>query len=216
MAVPRLQWTAQADGVYRSTDGGRSWANVGLESTQHIARIRIHPNDPDLVYAAVLGHLEEPHDERGVYRSRDGGETWERVLYVLGPGRRDRPVHRPSNNPRVLYASLWDVRRSFWWSHSGGPGTGIFRSDDGGDTWTELTGNRGLPEGTMGRIAVAASPREGRVLALIEAEKERAVRVGGLGGVVGAAVGRPRPDQPAPLLQPPVRRSGRFRDRCTS
>ena len=170
VAVPRLQWTAQADGVYRSTDGGRSWANVGLKSTQHIARIRIHPEDPDLVYAAVLGHLEGDDDERGVFRSKDGGATWERVLY-----RSDRAgaidMSIDPNNPRVLYVSLWDVRRSFWWSRSGGPGTGIFKSDDGGDTWTELTGNRGLPEGTMGRIAVAASPRPGRVLALIEAEK---------------------------------------------
>ena len=170
VAVPRLQWTAQADGVYRSTDGGRTWANVGLRDTQHIARIRIHPEDPNLVYAAVLGHLEGPDCERGVYRSCDGGATWERVLYVSDrAGSIDLSID--SNNPRVLYASMWDVRRSFWWSHSGGPGTGIYRSADGGDTWTELTGNPGLPEGTMGRISVAASPRAGRVLALIEAEK---------------------------------------------
>ena len=170
VGVPRLQWTAQADGMYKSTDGGRTWTNVGLMDTQHIARIRIHPEDPNLVYVAVLGHLEGPHSERGVYRSSDGGATWERVLYSSDrAGAID--LSMDGGNPRVLYASTWDVRRSFWWSHSGGPGTGIYRSGDGGDTWTELTGNPGLPEGAMGRISVATSPRPGRVWALIEAEK---------------------------------------------
>ncbi len=170
VAVPRLQWTAQADGVYRSSDGGRSWDNVGLQDTQHISRIRIHPDNPDLVYAAVLGHLEGPHPERGVYRSGDGGSSWERVLY-----RSDRAgaidLSMEGGNPRVLYASTWDVRRSYWGSYSGGPGTAIYKTTDGGDAWRELTGNRGLPAGVMGRISVAASPaRTGRVWALIEAE----------------------------------------------
>ena len=121
VGVPRLQWTAQADGMYKSTDGGRTWTNVGLMDTQHIARIRIHPEDPNLVYVAVLGHLEGPHSERGVYRSSDGGATWERVLYSSErAGAID--LSMDGGNPRVLYASTWDVRRSFWWSHSGGPG----------------------------------------------------------------------------------------------
>ena len=157
IAVPRLHWTSQADGVYRSTDGGRTWTSVGLRDSQHIARIRVHPGNPALVYAAVVGHLEGPSREKGVYRSKDGGETWEQVLY------RDEDVgcndlSMDPTNPRILYAGMWQVRRSYWNTYSGGAGTSLYRSTDGGDSWTEITGSPGMTEGVKGRFAVAASP----------------------------------------------------------
>ena len=172
LAVPRFQWTARADGVYKSTDAGKTWANVGLQDTQHIARIRIHPKNPDLVYVAVLGHLEEEsHEEKGVYRSRDGGKTWERVLF-----RSDKAgacdLSMDANNPRIIYAAIWDSRRSFWESHSVGPDSSLYKTTDGGDTWENLTNNPGLPGGMKGRMGVASSPaKSGRVWALIEAEE---------------------------------------------
>ena len=157
IAVPRLHWTSQADGVYRSTDGGRTWTNAGLRDSQHISRIRVHPGNPELVYAAVVGHLEGPSREKGVYRSEDGGETWEQVLY------RDEDVgcndlSMDPTNPRILYAGMWQVRRSYWNTYSGGAGTSLYRSTDGGDSWTEITGSPGMTEGVKGRFAVAASP----------------------------------------------------------
>ena len=175
-AVPRLHWTSRADGVYKSTDGGKTWENMGLEDTRHIGRVRIHPKDPDLVYVAVPGHFEGPHQERGVYRSRDGGRNWERVLFRSEQaGAVD--LSMDPDNPRILYAAMWDFRRHFWNSYNGGPDSSIYRSTDGGDTWTELTNNPGMPTGTLGRIGVAASPaRPGRVWALIQ-------YVGGGGGL---------------------------------
>ncbi len=158
------------DGVYRSADGGRTWQRRGLETTEHIARIRIHPSDPDWVYVAALGHAFGPHPDRGVYRSKDGGRNWERVL-----GRDDDTgaidLSMDPTNPRILYASLWQARRQPWSMQSGGPGSGLFRSFDGGDTWEELTRRPGMPEGTLGRMGVAASPRPGRVYLLAEAEE---------------------------------------------
>ena len=161
---------SHGDGVYKSTDGGRTWRNMGLEDTRHIGRVRVHPEDPDLVYVAALGHAFGPNPERGVYRSKDGGETWEQVLF-----KSDRAgaidISMDATNPRVLYATTWEVERDFWDIRSGGAGSGLHRSDDGGDTWTEITDNPGLPKGLKGRIGVAASPaRPGRVWALIEAE----------------------------------------------
>ena len=121
----------RADEVYRSTDAGRIWTNVGLANAQHIARIRVHPRDPDLVYVAVLGRPEGPHDERGMYRSRDGGRTWEQVLF-----RSERAgacdLSTEPENPCVLYAAIWDARRSFWESHSVGPDSCLHKTTDGG------------------------------------------------------------------------------------
>jgi photosystem II stability/assembly factor-like uncharacterized protein len=160
---------SHGDGVYRSNDGGASWRHVGLADTRHIARVRVHPGDPDLVYAAAFGHAFGPHPERGVYRSRDGGATWDKVLY-----RDERSgacdLSMDSRNPRVLYAALWEAQRSPWELVSGGEGSGLFKTTDGGDTWTELTSNRGLPQGLKGRIGVAVSPaRPERVWAIVEA-----------------------------------------------
>ncbi len=157
------------DGVYRSTDGGATWTHLGLEDTRHISRVRIHPNDPDVVYVAAFGHAFGPSEQRGVYRSKDGGQTWENVLFASeDAGAADLAMD--ANNPRVLYASTWEARRSFWAMDSGGPGSGLHRSTDGGDTWEEITRRPGLPEGVVGRIGVTASPaRAGRVWALVEA-----------------------------------------------
>lgn len=158
------------DGVYRSNDGGRTWTHAGLEATRHIARVRIHPRNSSVVYVAALGDIFGPSSERGVYRSTDAGRTWERVLH--------RDEHSGAadlwldpDNPEVLFATIWQAVRRPWEMVSGGPGSGLFRSTDGGDTWTELTGALKLPEGPVGRIGVAgAAGRSGRVWALVEAK----------------------------------------------
>ncbi len=160
------------DGVYRSSDAGRSWQSVGLKATKHIGRICVHPQDPDLVYVAALGDAFGPNEERGVFRSRDGGRHWERVLHQ-GPDAGAVDLSMDPLNPRILYAAFWRARRSFWHLNSGGPGSGLWRSMDGGDTWQELSGRNGLPGGLLGKHGVSASAaRAGRVYALVEAEGE--------------------------------------------
>lgn len=158
------------DGMYKSTDAGVTWRHVGLTDTRHIGEIRVHPNDPDLVYVAALGHASKDNAERGVYRSKDGGETWEQVLHVsLGAGAVD--IALDPNNPRILFATIWQARRTFWSIDSGGPDSGLWRSKDGGDTWENISTNPGLPDGILGKIGVSVSPAmPGRVFALIEAE----------------------------------------------
>jgi photosystem II stability/assembly factor-like uncharacterized protein len=158
---------AAGDGVYRSTDAGRSWINVGLRETRHISRVAVHPRDPDTVYVAALGHAWGPNPERGVYRSRDGGKSWRQVLFVDSrTGAADLAMD-PAN-PRILYAAFWQAYRAPWSIESGGPASGLYRSTDGGDSWTKLAG--GLPAGIVGRIGVAVSPaRPGRVWAIVEA-----------------------------------------------
>ncbi|MBN8892932.1 MAG: glycosyl hydrolase [Rhodospirillales bacterium] len=161
------------DGVYKSTDAGLTWAHMGLGETRHIGRILVHPANPDLVYVAALGDIFGPNEARGVYRSRDGGANWEKVLH------RDADtgaveLSMDAANPRILFASFWQTRRNFWNISSGGPGSGLFRSTDGGDTWQEISRNPGLPDGMLGKIGVAVSPvRAGRVWALVEAEGEK-------------------------------------------
>ncbi|HEY7111457.1 MAG TPA: glycosyl hydrolase [Thermoanaerobaculia bacterium] len=161
---------SHGDGVYKSTDGGRSWKNVGLSDTRQIARIRVHPKNPDLVYVAAQGHAWGPNAERGIYRSEDGGRTWKKVLGVDDKtGASD--LSMDPNNPRILYAAFWQVIRKPWDLVSGGPGSSLFKSADGGETWKKLT--EGLPEETWGRVGVAASPvRPGRVWAMVEAKKK--------------------------------------------
>jgi photosystem II stability/assembly factor-like uncharacterized protein len=166
-ACPRGN-VSHGDGVYKSTDGGRTWVNVGLRDTRHIARIRIHPQNPDLVYVAALGHVFGPNEERGIFRSKDGGKTWEKVLFVDDKTGAIDLAMDPTN-PRILYAAFWQVLRQPWTLISGGPGSGLYKTTDGGDTWTKLT--TGLPQGIKGRIGVAVSPaRPDRVWAIVEAE----------------------------------------------
>ena len=158
------------DGVYKTTDGGKTWRNVGLKDSRHIGRVRIHPQDPNTVYVAASGHAFGPNSERGVYRSTDGGESWKNVLYKSDDaGAID--LSMDPNNPRVIYATIWQRQRNFWEMSSGGPDSGLYKTTDGGDTWQELTGNPGLPDGLIGRIGVAVSPaKPGRVWALVENE----------------------------------------------
>src|SRR4051794_17083192 len=136
----------QGDGVYKSTDAGKTWKHVGLADTQAISRIRVHPTSPDVVYVSTLGHPYGPNAERGVFRSKDGGQTWTKILF-----RNDRSgavdLCLDPNNSSVLYAAIWDAYRTPWSLSSGGPATGLFKSEDGGDTWTEITHNPGLPAG---------------------------------------------------------------------
>ena len=161
------------DGVYKSTDGGLSWANMGLADTKHIGRVLIHPSNPDIVYVAALGDIFGPSAARGVYRTTDGGKSWVKILH------RDDDtgaveLSMDPGNPRVIYASMWQTRRNFWNISSGGPGCGLFKTTDGGDTWVEISRNKGLPSGPLGKIGVAVSPaRAGRVWALVEAEGEK-------------------------------------------
>jgi photosystem II stability/assembly factor-like uncharacterized protein len=157
------------DGVYRSTDAGRTWRHLGLEATRHIGRVRVHPGNPDVAYVAAFGHAFGPNRERGVYRTTDGGKHWDLVLHRdQRTGAIDLAID--ATNPRILYATLWEAQRHPHTLVSGGPGSGIFKSTDGGDTWTEITRNPGLPKGVLGRMGIAASPaRAGRVYACIEA-----------------------------------------------
>ena len=158
------------DGVYRSRDGGVTWAHVGLAATQNIARIRIDPRDPDRVFVAATGHRFGPNEERGIFRSTDGGASWERTLFVdADTGAADLSLD-PAN-PRFLYAATWRAGRTPWGFTAGGPGSGLWRSTDGGTSWASLADAPGMPRGPIGRIAVAVSPADSRrVYALIEAE----------------------------------------------
>lgn len=162
---------SHGDGVYKSTDAGRSWQHMGLEDTRHIGKIRIHPTDPDTVFVAALGHAFGTNNERGVFKSTDGGKSWRNVLFKSNKaGAVDLSIDK--QNPRIIYATIWEAYRSFWNIHSGGEDSGIWRSLDGGETWQEITRNKGLPEGVNGKIGIAASPAQaGRVWALVENKK---------------------------------------------
>jgi photosystem II stability/assembly factor-like uncharacterized protein len=161
----------QGDGVYKSTDAGKTWQHVGLENTQIISRIRISPTNPDVVYVAALGHPSAPNDDRGVFKTEDGGKTWKKILFRDGKtGAIDLAMDR--NNPKVLYAAMWEAYRVSWQASSGGPGSGLFKSVDGGENWTELTKNPGMPKGIIGRIGVAvAGTDSSRIYALVEADE---------------------------------------------
>ncbi len=175
---PRVIWAGTGEskvrsnishgaGVFRSTDSGESWTLMGLEASGRISRIRIHPTNPDVVYVAALGHLYGPQAERGVYRTTDGGESWERVLFPdADTGPSDLWMH--PTDPDRLIAGMWTMHIRTWGRWSGGPNDGLYRSEDGGTTWTRLEGN-GLPAGTMGRVGLTGSvDAPERVYALIE------------------------------------------------
>ena len=160
---------SHGDGVYKSLDAGRSWRHVGLSDTRHIGKIVIHPRDPKHVYVAALGHAFGANEERGIFRSTDGGASWEKVLYI-SPDTGSHDIAMDLNNPRILFAAAWQARRYPHKLENGGPECGIWRSMDGGDSWQDITRNPGLPQGLLGKIGVAVSPvKAGRVWAVVEA-----------------------------------------------
>ena len=163
--------TSHGDGMYKSYDGGDSWEHVGLAFSHHISDVIVHPKDPEMVYVSVQGPLYETSNEKGIYVSTDGGSSWQRSLFIDENTGASSLSMDPSN-PRILYAGTWQHRRFPWKMESGGPGSGIHKSKDGGATWTKLT--EGLPE-VMGKVGVSVSPADpNRVYAVIEAEGEEA------------------------------------------
>ncbi|UCF67784.1 MAG: hypothetical protein JSV80_00340 [Acidobacteriota bacterium] len=168
--------TSVGVGVYRSLDGGKSWDHAGLEQTERIHRIVTHPSDPDVVYAAALGRAWGENEQRGVFRTTDGGKTWQKILYVDQRTGCADLVMDPSN-PRRLIAAMWDYRRWPWFFRSGGPGSGLYLTVDGGETWKRLTPEDGLPEGDLGRIGLAFSRWHPEIVyAIVEAEKNVLLR----------------------------------------
>jgi len=161
---------SHGDGVYKSTDAGKTWKHIGLEDTQQIARVRVHPRNPDIVYVAALGHVFGPNEQRGVFRSTDGGKNWQKILFRSNKAGATDLILDPTN-PNTIYAALWEVYRQPWTLESGGPGSGIFKSTDAGDTWNEITRNEGLPKGVIGNIGITVSPMNSdRVWAIVEAD----------------------------------------------
>lgn len=155
-------------GIYKSVDAGKTWKHIGLRNVGQIGRIRIHPTNPNLVYVAVIGNPWVPNEERGLYRSKDGGENWEKILSI-SPKTGFADLAMDLNNPRVLYASAWTAQRKPWTIISGSDESGLYKTNDGGDNWEELKG--GLPQGVVGKIGVAVSPANSeRIWALVEAK----------------------------------------------
>jgi len=176
-------WTRNSvsigNGIYKSTDGGENWANVGLQDSEHIAKILVDPRDSKVVLACATGHIWNDNDERGVYKTTDGGKSWKKVLAGANGSTGCGMLARSSQEPNTIFADMWDFRRQGWTFRSGGPGSGLFKSTDGGNTWTELTtGNaKGLPDKPYGRIALAVAPSKPQVVyAMIECKKSALYR----------------------------------------
>jgi photosystem II stability/assembly factor-like uncharacterized protein len=173
------------NGVYRSLDAGRTWRHMGLDDTHHIARIQIHPLDPNVVYVAAVGHLWGPNEERGVFKTTDGGQTWDKVLYVdVHTGAIDLVMDY--QDPNTLFAAMYQRQRTGWGFNGGGPGSGIYRTNDGGASWEKLAG--GLPEGDKGRIGLSVYRQDGNlVYAIVEADARAPRGRGGVGQQAGAS-----------------------------
>ncbi|MGZ4889446.1 MAG: WD40/YVTN/BNR-like repeat-containing protein, partial [Candidatus Angelobacter sp.] len=158
------------NGVYKSVDAGKTWKNVGLKDTQHIGALIIDPRNPNIVFVAALGHAYGPNEERGVFRTTDGGATWQKVLYKDNKTGAIDVVFDP-NNSSTLFASLWEVYRNPWSLNSGGPGSGLYKSTDSGATWTHIEGH-GLPSGIMGRIGISVSGADSnKIYAMVESKQ---------------------------------------------
>jgi photosystem II stability/assembly factor-like uncharacterized protein len=167
------------NGVYKSTDGGENWTNVGLKDSERIARILVDPKDSNTVFACATGHLWNDNDERGVYKTTDGGATWKKVLAGANGSTGCAMLATNPQEPKTFYASMWDFRRQGWTFRSGGPGSGLFKSTDGGDHWTEIapSNSQGLPEKPYGRIALAVAPSKPNVVyAMIESKQSALYR----------------------------------------
>ncbi len=168
-AAIRGVMTSHGDGVYKSTDAGETWEHIGLGKARQISRIAVHPDDPDVAFVGVQGSPYAPTEERGVYRTLDGGSSWERILFVDSFSGVSSLSMDP-NNSRVLYAAFWDHQRMPWKVRSGGPGSGIWKTSDSGESWTQLS--EGLPDSLMGKIGVVVSPASSsRVYAIIESQQ---------------------------------------------
>ncbi|WP_321826206.1 WD40/YVTN/BNR-like repeat-containing protein [Maribacter dokdonensis] len=165
--APRGVMTSYGDGVFKSTDAGKTWKKMGLEKTQHISRIIIHPTNPDIVYVAAQGALFEGNDERGIYKSTDGGKTWKNTLFVNNLTGASE-LSMDANYPEIMYAAMWEHQRMPNMVVSGGPGSGLYKSTDAGETWQKI--HKGLPE-EKGKMAIAVSPSNSdKVYALIESD----------------------------------------------
>ncbi len=162
--------TSIGQGVYKTTDGGDNWKLTGLEETERIGKIVVSPDNSDVVYVAALGHLWGPNQERGLFKTTDGGKSWEKILYIdENTGCADVAVD--PKNPEIIYAAMWEFRRKAYTFNSGGKGSGLYKSIDGGKTWKKLT--KDLPKGELGRIAIDISPvNTNLVYAVIESEKQ--------------------------------------------
>ncbi len=161
---------SSGNGIWKSLDAGETWKFMGLEGSEHISRIRIHPTNPDLVYVAAIGNLWKPNETRGVYRSKDGGKTWDKILYESDKAGAGDLILDP-NNPRIIYAATWEMKRNGYRMDSGGPDSKLYKSTDGGDTWTDISKYKGLPDGVWGIVGIAVSPVDSnRIWTIIEAE----------------------------------------------
>jgi photosystem II stability/assembly factor-like uncharacterized protein len=155
-------------GMWKSTDAGKTWEHLGMEESRFISRIRIHPSNPDIVYAAIMGDIFKPTEMRGVYKSTDGGKTWDRKLFASQVAGAVDLILDPKN-PNILYATTWDIKRTPYSLESGGPNSKMFKSTDGGENWKEISRNKGLPEGTLGIMGITVSPlNSNRLWAIIE------------------------------------------------
>ena len=161
---------SSGNGLWKSTDGGVTWNHIGLKGTEHIARISVHPTNPDIVYVAAIGNLWKPNNERGIYKTIDGGKNWTKVLFESDKAGGGDLILDP-NNPRIIYASTWEMKRNGYRMDSGGPGSKLWKSVDAGETWTDITKSKGFPSGTLGIIGITVSPvNSNRVWAIVEAK----------------------------------------------
>ncbi len=181
-----------ASGLWKSTDAGATWKNLGMADTRHISRIRIHPKNPDVVYVAAMGNLWKPNEMRGVFRSVDGGATFKKILYINDKAGAADLILDP-NNPRIIYASTWNMSRNGYRMDSGGPDSKVWKSTDGGDTWENLSSNEGMPKGINGIIGVTVSPKNSnRVWAIIENKEAGGVYRSDDGGKTWALLNQDR------------------------